>query len=217
MIITKMNMGFLQVKLFLVFLLISAVYSENQIPTCGNNSFYIQYPFRLLQEGQKPHHKSHHHHQDDNFILKCNSQGFVVLNLPFSGDFYVRDINYFEQKIQIYDPGNCLPGRVKNLSLSSSPFVAEEYQNYTFFSCPPERVMVGPRNFSVISCLSNSTASIFATSKMSMVDEIKNLTGCKVIYSLNIPMKSPFDEDNGIDDDLQLAWNDPSCKEDCKG
>lgn len=211
MTITKMNMDFLQAKLFFVILLTSTVCSENQTPTCGNNSFYIIYPFRLLQEGQKPHHKSHHHH-DHNFILKCNSEGFVVLNLPSSGEFYVRKIDYFEKKIQIYDPGNCLPGRVKNLNLSSSPFVAETYQNYTFFSCPPQS-----RNFSEISCLSNSTASIFATSQMSMVNEIKNLTGCKVIYSLDIPIPSPFDQDNGIDDDLQLAWNDPRCNEECKG
>lgn len=209
------DMGFLQVKFFM-FLLFSAVYPKisSQTLTCGDNNFYIQYPFQLLQEGQNPHHRGHY---VDQFILKCNNQGLVVLNLPFSGEFYVRDIDYFEQKIQLYDPGNCLPGRLKNLSMSSSPFQAVTYQNYTFFSCPPESLM-SSHNFSVISCLSNSTASIFATSLLSMKDEITNLTGCSVIYNLQIPVSQLFQfEYNGFDGDLQLDWNVPSCKGDCKG
>lgn len=195
-------MGLLQVKLFLFLLLFAACLKISvQNPTCSNNTFFIQYPFKLLQQGQKSHHITP-------YVLKCNSQGIVVLNLPFSGEFYVRNIDYFQQKIQLYDPGNCLPERLKNLSLSSSPFVADSYQNYTFYSCPQESP--SSRNLTAISCLSNSKASVVAVSTM---DEIRNLTGCRVIYSLQTPVSQVFESVyNGIDSDLQLAWNDPRSK-----
>ncbi|KAL0379400.1 UNVERIFIED_CONTAM: putative RING-H2 finger protein ATL21A [Sesamum angustifolium] len=212
MIDIQEHMGFLKVK-FLLFLLISAINRKisGQTVTCGNNTFFIQYPFRLLQEDQNSHHK--HRGHSDQFILKCNSQGLAVLNLPFSGDFYVRDINYFRQKIQLYDPGHCLPGRLMNFSLSFSPFVAVTYQNCTFISCPPE----SPHNSTVISCLSNSTASVLATSLMSKTEEILELKGCNVIVTLQIPVSSPDQyEYNGFDDDLLLAWDAPSCNGDCK-
>ncbi|XP_047950763.1 uncharacterized protein LOC125196330 isoform X1 [Salvia hispanica] len=203
-------MASLQLKLFMV-LLISAVCSKIsvQTPTCGNNTFFIQYPFTLLQEGQNPHHTTPYN-------LKCNRQKLVALNLPFSGEFYVRDINYFQQKIQLYDPSNCLPKRLKNLSLPSSPFMAVSYQNYTFFSCP----LGSPssRNLTAIRCLSNSTASVVAASETSMMDGIKNLTACKVLYSLQVPVSQVFEYAyNGIDGDLQLAWIDPSSKGNSRG
>ncbi|XP_020552631.1 putative RING-H2 finger protein ATL21A isoform X2 [Sesamum indicum] len=207
MIDIREHMGFLKVKFFL-FLLISAINRKisGQTLTCGYNTFFIQYPFRLLQEGKSSHHR--HRGHSDQFILKCNSQGLAVLNLPFSGDFYVRNIDYFRQKIQLYDPGHCLPGRLMNFSLSFSPFVAVAYQNYTFISCPPE----SPHNSTVISCLSNSTASVLATSLMSKTEEILELKGCNAIVTLQIPVSSPNQyEYNGFDDDLLLAWDAPSC------
>lgn len=203
-------MASLQLKLFMV-LLISAVCFKIsvQIPTCGNNTFFIQYPFTLLQEGQNPHHITP-------YDLKCNRQKVVALNLPFSGEFYVRDINYFQQRIQLYDPSNCLPRRLKNLSLPSSPFMAVSYQNYTFFSCPLGSL--SSRNLTAIRCLSNSTASVVAASETSMMDGIKNLTACKVLYSLQVPVSQVFEYAyNGIDGDLQLAWIDPSSKGNRRG
>ncbi|XP_073038742.1 putative RING-H2 finger protein ATL21A isoform X2 [Primulina eburnea] len=188
-----------------MFLLIPFVYPKLASPilTCGNNSFYIQYPFHLQQENHKPH--------PDPFILQCNIQGITVLRLPFSGEFYVRDIDYFGQKIRLYDQGNCLFGRLVNFSLSKSPFYAVIYQNYTFFSCPTE--LVGSRNLTSISCLSNSTASVYAASSF-----VTNLTGCSVIFSSPIPV-SKIDqfEHEGFNGDLDLGWSVPLCDEDCKG
>ncbi|XP_075475477.1 putative RING-H2 finger protein ATL21A isoform X1 [Primulina tabacum] len=187
-----------------IFLLIPFVYPKLSSPilTCANNSFYIQYPFHLQQENHKPH--------PDPFILQCNIQGITVLRLPFSGEFYVRDIDYFGQKIRLYDQGNCLFGRLVNFSLSKSPFYAVIYQNYTFFSCPTE--LVGSRNLTSISCLSNSTASVYATSSL-----VTNLTGCSVIVSSQIPV-SKIDqfEHEGFNGDLHLGWSVPLCDEDCK-
>lgn len=203
-------MGLLQL-MFFVFLLDSTVSSKIsvQAPTCGNNTFFIQYPFKLLQEGQIPHHISP-------YDLKCNRQGVVALNLPFSGEFFVRNIDYFQQKIQLYDPSSCLPKRLKNLSLSSSPFVAVSYQKYTFFSCPLDGL--SSRNFTEIRCLRNSTASVVAISETSTMDEIKNLTSCKVSYSLQVPVSQVSDYlYNGIDGDLQLSWIDPSSKGESRG
>lgn len=195
---------------FFIFLLISIVYPRlsSSILTCGNNTFYVQYPFHLQQENHKRH--------PNPFILYCNTQGIAVLRLPFSGEFYVRDIDYFGQNIRLYDPGNCLFGRLMNFSLSKSPFYAVIDQNYTFFSCPTE--LVGSRNLTAISCLSNSTASVLATPLLSRAEEITNLTGCSVIVGLRIPV-SKIDqfECEGFNGDLHLGWIVPQCDEDCKG
>ncbi|KAL1536002.1 hypothetical protein AAHA92_28715 [Salvia divinorum] len=76
-------MGLLQLKLFML-LLVSAVCLEIsvQTPTCGNIFF--------IQEGQNPHHITP-------YDLKCHRQA-LALNLPFSGEFYVQDIAYFQQQ-----------------------------------------------------------------------------------------------------------------------
>ncbi|KAG8391939.1 hypothetical protein BUALT_Bualt01G0239100 [Buddleja alternifolia] len=107
-------------------------------------------------------------------------------------------------------------GRLMNLSLSTSPFVAVAYQNYTFFSCKHESLIL--RNYSVIDCLSNSTTYVLATSLQSRRNEIMKLKGCNVIVNMKIAVSSLDQyENNGFEGDLQLAWNDQNCYGDCKG
>ncbi|KAL2468910.1 putative RING-H2 finger protein ATL21A [Forsythia ovata] len=198
-------MAILQV-LFFLFLLFSLVYPKNSspTPTCGNNSFYIQYPFHLQEEGQKPHRINGY----QEFNLRCTSEGIAVLNLaPSSGEFNVLDINYFEQKIELGDPGKCLPRRLMNLNLSSdSPFQALLYQNYTFLRCPP-----GDES-RAIGCLSNSTVSMYATSSKSRVEEMKS-NGCSAVANLPIPVDSLDQfELNGFDGDFHLEWDISVCQ-----
>ncbi|CAA2965363.1 Hypothetical predicted protein [Olea europaea subsp. europaea] len=201
--------------LFFIFLHFSVVYSKNSSPnpTCGNNSFYIQYPFKLLEEGQKPHTINGY----QEFNLRCTSEGLAVLKLkPSSGEFYVRDIDYFEQKIVLEDPGKCLPRRLMNFSWSSdSPFMAVLYQNYTFLRCPVEH-QAGAVAFSPIRCLSNSTVSMYATASKLRAEEMKS-NGCSALVNLPIPVASLDQyELNGFDSNLQLEWDISICRH-CTG
>ncbi|KAF8027809.1 hypothetical protein BT93_E0668 [Corymbia citriodora subsp. variegata] len=69
------------------------------------------------------------------FDLSCNVRGQAILQLPDSQYFVVDLINYEEQFVVLKDPSNCLAKRLQNLTLSGSPFVAEQYGRFTFASC----------------------------------------------------------------------------------
>ncbi|CAI9781511.1 unnamed protein product [Fraxinus pennsylvanica] len=146
--------------------------------------------------------------------LKCSNEDITILNLPYSEEFFVQDIYYDEQEIQVYDPNNCLPRWLLNLNLSSSPLMAIEYQTYTFYSCPRE-LLLGSE-FKVIDCLSNSTSATIASSFVPQ-ELMEQVYKCKIIYTSSIPVSWLGQLDHwGTDSNLLLAWKDLSCK-DCEG
>ncbi|XP_048131639.1 putative RING-H2 finger protein ATL21A [Rhodamnia argentea] len=69
------------------------------------------------------------------FDLSCNIRGQAILQLPNLQYFVVDLINYEQQYVVLKEPSSCLAKRLQNLTLSSSPFLAEEYGSYTFASC----------------------------------------------------------------------------------
>ncbi|MCL7050766.1 hypothetical protein MKW94_006440 [Papaver nudicaule] len=132
-------------KLFLIFLFfllrnsVTSVEDNCPISSCGENSLSpsIQYPFSIVKDNkQGKEFISKGCVYPPGFDLSCRNQNETILKLPFSGEFYVRDINYFTEKIQVSDPGECLPRRyLQNVSLSGTPFVSEAYQSYIFCNC----------------------------------------------------------------------------------
>ncbi|KAK6804656.1 hypothetical protein RDI58_002440 [Solanum bulbocastanum] len=193
---------------FVSFLLFSSVYGNHDCPLdsiCGNNRFDIRFPFGLEEPCT----------YNPGFNVKCNNQGRTIISLPGAGDFYVRDINYLTQQIQLYDQFDCLPKRLSNFQLhSSSVFKPVYYRNYTFLSCSTDLVM--PR-FSVIGCMSNSTISTLATSSTSIASQMKTLYNCIVDNTMSIPVSwTPLYEavfSNDLNNDLVLTWDEPNCQE----
>lgn len=196
---------------FVFFLLFSSVYAKYDCPLdsiCGNNRFDIRFPFGL----QRPQNLQHCTYPG--FNLKCNNQGRGILNLPGAGDFYVRDINYLMQEIQLYDQFDCLPKRLTNFQLpSSSVLKPVYYRNYTFLICSTDLVM----SFNVISCMSNSTISTLATSSTNLASQMVSLYNCKVDNTLSIPVSwTPLYEavfSSDLNNDLVLTWDEPNCQE----
>ncbi|XP_038708681.1 putative RING-H2 finger protein ATL21A [Tripterygium wilfordii] len=176
---------------------------ENKVFICRSDHIPIRFPFSL--QVKQPQNCGF-----PGFNLSCNDQGVTVLNLPYSGDFLVSNINYQTQQIQVYDSNNCLAGRLLSLNLSGSPFNAAFYQNYTFLRCPTELVT---SRFTPINCLSNSTASVLATSSMSLVNAMS--TSCDIIDTLPTPVSHASQDEKGfsvdLNDDLKLTWFVPDC------
>ncbi|XP_022757549.1 putative RING-H2 finger protein ATL21A [Durio zibethinus] len=170
---------------------------------CGKNEIPIQFPFQL--EGKLPENCGY-----PGFNLGCKSQNTIVLKLPYSGEFFVRDINYLDQQIYLYDPDNCIPKRLLSFNLSGSPFLAAFHQNYTFLNCPTQ---VTKSRFTTIDCLSNSTNSVLATSSMSLANSMAS--SCQIITIFPVPVSWPakygetFSAD--LEDDIQLTWYTPQC------
>ncbi|KAJ7007830.1 RING-H2 finger protein ATL21A [Populus alba x Populus x berolinensis] len=177
--------------------------ADCSISACSIGDVPVRFPFRI--EGRQPRNCGY-----PGFDLSCNSQSSTVLELPHSGDFLVRDINYLTQQIQLYDSDNCLAKRLLQLNLSGSPFLGFFHQNYTFLSCPTQLVK---SRFTTINCLSNSTISVLATSSMSLVNAMSS--SCEVISTLKIPVSQPVQYNEGftsdLSEDLLLTWFSPDC------
>lgn len=73
------------------------------------------------------------------FDLLCNDADETVLELPsIPIKLFVKNIDYKSQRIQVYDPQNCLPRELIKLSNSSVyPFKFQSYgeSNVSFFHC----------------------------------------------------------------------------------
>ncbi|KAM6583884.1 hypothetical protein CsatB_010886 [Cannabis sativa] len=200
-------MGSPKILLFLLFFLFPTLNAQKhcQISMCGNKYIPIRFPFRL---------KSHQPRRNcgyPGFDLSCNKQNTTVLKLPFSGEFYVREINYITQEVLLYDPLKCLPRRLLSFNLAGSPFISAFYQNYTFLSCPSSYTK---SRFAPIDCLSNSTHSVLATSSMTLANQIL-AESCKLMKTITVPVKRPvqFNEgfSNSLNNDLHLTWYEPDC------
>ncbi|GFY97458.1 hypothetical protein Acr_11g0017640 [Actinidia rufa] len=202
-------MGF---SLFLLSLLLLSpvIYAGNSCTTtsaCSNSSsFAVRFPFRI--QDQQPQNCAY-----PGFDLTCNKKGTPVLNLPQSGEFYVRYINYQTQEIQLYDHSNCLQKAASGLEPFGTPFTGAYFLNYTFLICPSELTR---SRFTVIDCMSNSTNTTLATSSVSLAAA---MTMCRVLVTRPIPVSSLRQYDTGfssqLNGDLRLTWNVPNC-EDCE-
>lgn len=159
-----------------------------------NRISVIRFPFWL--QGQQPLQNC----QPIGFNLSCNGQKKAILNIPYSGDFVVSSIYYYIKRVELIDPDNYLPRRLFSLNLSSSPFMAVSYQNYTFLSCPKGVAGSGPSGY-VADCLSNTTTDIVARKDEA---DVLILPKCKKIVTLQIPGSYDF----WFPSYLELTWND---------
>nr|GMD61889.1 putative RING-H2 finger protein ATL21A [Ipomoea batatas] len=216
-----MHMAIFQAQALLLFLisslLIHAMAGDCQSSSCSEGGVSVRFPFGLENQ---PSFMSCAY--NPLFSLKCSTSNSnsssssssqqrspvpVVFNLPSSGDFFVRKINYPKQEIQLYDPSNCLPKRFLKLDLSFSPFKALNYSNYTFLRCP-KHVVKQPSS-SVIDCLSNSTVSVLATSSMSVV---RAMNMCEPLAAnLSVPV-SQSEHWFSSHSDFRLRWSAPDCR-----
>ncbi|KAI8544965.1 hypothetical protein RHMOL_Rhmol07G0006400 [Rhododendron molle] len=198
-------------SVFLLFPLISAVNTTPSCPTfiCFNSNFTIRFPFQALLPGASPNCVY------PGFNLSCDNQGNTVIRFPYSGEFFVRSIDYQAQEILLYDPSNCLPRRLMDFNLSGTPFRVAYHINYTFMVCPTAFTQ---SRFTAVHCLSNSTNTTLATSSNTLV-EILASKYCKVLVTMPIPVSSPKQSESGftsgLNGDLQLYWDVPNC-EDCE-
>lgn len=201
--------------LFLILILLhllhshpSSASSSYNCPTslCGATPYSVHFPFRMID--QQPDICGY-----PGFDLECNSQNSVTLNLPNSGEFLVRNIDYRSQIVQVYDPSGCSADRLLSLDLSGSPFSVSPIRNYTLLSCPVE---LTTSRFPIVTCLSNSTYSTVATSSVSFAMLMANRSSCQIIGSLWSPV-SRYQGQEGLTSNLNmdifLTWDSPNCQD----
>ncbi|XP_047340292.1 RING-H2 finger protein ATL22-like [Impatiens glandulifera] len=195
------------IYLFVIFItiLILPIYAQKSCKSayCSNdNSLQIRFPFIL--KGQQDESCGY-----PGFNLTCSSQGLAAIDLPFSGRFFIRNISYNTQVIQLYDPDNCLPKRLNiGLNLSGSPFMAYSYRNYSLFSCPFG--FNSSLSYSTIYCLRNSTNTVVAFDEYySIIFRMGNIN-CTEMYTISVPSLIYNSHSDGIND-MSLTWIQPQC------
>ncbi|KAL0009579.1 hypothetical protein SO802_011081 [Lithocarpus litseifolius] len=116
---------------------------------CGDDGPTIQFPFWL--KDQQPEHCGY-----PGFELSCTGDSRTMLELPHLGKFYVEDIDYTHQWINLYGPDGCNDPRLVP-HLTSSPFEIYNYymSNYTFFNCSTNKDSSWDR-VKLIPCLSST-------------------------------------------------------------
>ncbi|CAG7908669.1 hypothetical protein BRARA_D02797 [Brassica rapa] len=193
--------------LFLIFPLLRASHPKDcSSSSCGLQDIHARFPFWL--EPNQPDFCGH-----PGFDLHCTNSQNTALNLPKSGTFLVREIDYRSQHIRLYDPEACLARKLLTFDVSGSPFSALYLAKYTFLTCPNE--VVKSSGFDSIPCLGNSTSSFLATTSLDIAKSM--LPSCQIVKTLDVPVSRPVVTEksrfstNVNNQDLWLKWDSPSC------
>ncbi|RZC84805.1 hypothetical protein C5167_047581 [Papaver somniferum] len=216
-----MGASIIKFPFFLFCFLCLPYFIESSVGNCLNNQCSkegpgIAFPFRL--KGRQPERCGY-----PGFDLTCDNMNRTIIELPFSGRFLVKDIKYggTYNEILLHDPDDCLPRRLLNpLNLSGTPFIGNEYQIYSFFSCQTNTSssFYPGRD---ISCLSNATHRVFATTSTSSRSLWTN-ANCRLNSTITVPVdyisdvyrEYPWFPYESV---LKVTWNwkKPWCKQNC--
>jgi hypothetical protein len=125
----------------------------------------------------------------------------------------VEEIDYAAQEIWINDPNNCLPQRILQLNLNSTPFSGVYMRQFTFFNCPTsEYLRFRPLN--PITCLSGKNSTVFATPSPRVINYLSSQS-CRLMKTVYVPVRWPFYEQivssSDLSDNLWLTWRVPRC------
>ncbi|KAJ9549717.1 hypothetical protein OSB04_022260 [Centaurea solstitialis] len=112
----------------------------------------VRFPFRL--RGRQPSRCGF-----PGFDLSCNNQNRTILHLTPSRSYIVNRISYTSQTIFI-NPEFCQPKRIREFSLTGTPFDFSSVRSYTFYNCSLQKSdytfptvplpCLGSENYSVI-------------------------------------------------------------------
>ncbi|KAI3975616.1 hypothetical protein MKX01_017529 [Papaver californicum] len=176
--------------------------------TCGSQNYIqIRFPFRL--KDQQANHCGY-----PGFELSCTNNNETVIELPLSGKFLVKSIDYRSQSLEIYDQNGCISRRLIGFNISDTPFRRQEYGNYTFLNCSREVANQGRYDYKTISCLSSPSL----TYRILCLDSGDSLVGislagnCKLLASsIAWPNDHPYSGGKITLNSLNMSWDEPNC------
>ncbi|XP_062074897.1 rust resistance kinase Lr10-like [Humulus lupulus] len=164
---------------------------------CGEKSPNIRFPFGLKHD--------QNHSAYPGFELSCSAK-HTVLEFPKSSlKFFVKDIDYRAQVIEVYDPGNCIQRQLLKIhdlpSISPFLFAQDFLTNYTLFNCSIDE---GDSSlyYESIPCLAGPGFTIYLSESQSAIEDLP-------IYCTKVNYRVLF---SGISaNKLHLKWVEPNC------
>ncbi|KAL2556635.1 Protein kinase superfamily protein [Forsythia ovata] len=207
--------------IYLVFLSLFAVLgsstqNECQVEKCRHHGPAIRFPFWI-----KDRHQQHCGYPG--FELHCTQNDETVMELPFpvkasikdsklpfSVQFYIKDIDYKNQLIKIYDVDGCFPGLLPVLNFSASPFQFLIQPiccyNFTLFNCSKMNQNLDYYSSYPVPCLSSPDFDIIKVWSDDYLYRLPTYSCSKMFDIQSIPytvFKRPSH--------LVLEWSRPCC------
>ena len=176
---------------------------------------FVQFPFRIRnQEEFLPSYCGY-----PGFDLFCDGADRLSIELPNSGVFFVRAIDYAKQELLLSDPNNCLPKRLLSLNHSNSgnytPFLPMQEQVYWLYNCS-NHYLKSLFYVKKIECLSGSNYGVIATTFEAVSNDSIALK-CEKLGSIRAQGEAGtemmMDYNSGLNSDLRLTWVKPECGE----
>ncbi|KAL6187487.1 hypothetical protein ACLB2K_038885 [Fragaria x ananassa] len=170
-------------------------------PHCGKHGPVIKFPFSF--KGSHPENSGY-----PGFLVSCNEKKETILELPIPVKFAIKTIDYEAQKIQLYDPEDCLLAKllkVHNMSIFPFHYSENQMTNITLFNCSSaERESPSSSLYSVPCVVEAPGYQIFWVSSFDSIEYLP-LLSCTRIRSLSsVPyMYGPRE--------LYLEWSEPNC------
>ncbi|KAJ9672447.1 hypothetical protein PVL29_025885 [Vitis rotundifolia] len=150
-------------------------------------------------------------HQPDHcgypeFELSCPEENRTILELPYSGKLWVKEINYNSQRIDVSYLRDCLQRQILNFNLSASlfQFTYENYaySNFSFFNCSENKRY----ELWSIPCSFLSSNPVYVTESSYSLAEV-NLSSCRKIFNATLPYYYIYGGEYGI----FMNWSKPMC------
>ncbi|XP_017970797.1 PREDICTED: rust resistance kinase Lr10 isoform X3 [Theobroma cacao] len=126
------------------------------------------------------------------FELSCSERNETLIEFPCSGQFFVAGIDYERQNIYIGDPQGCMLRRLKNLTVTGSPFTIYRPDYYTLLDCSP-RIETSDSGTVLIDCLSSSNHLVYAA-PASTVMSLDLLFSCHFIANVTSSSMDGYDQ-----------------------
>ncbi|KAK6240122.1 hypothetical protein QUC31_005591 [Theobroma cacao] len=126
------------------------------------------------------------------FELSCSERNETLIEFPYSGQFFVAGIDYESQNIYIGDPQGCMRRRLKNLTVTGSPFTIFRPDYYTLLDCSPG-IERSDSETVLIDCLSSSNHLVSAA-PASTVTSLDLLFSCHFIANVTLSRMDCYDQ-----------------------
>ncbi|XP_062120158.1 rust resistance kinase Lr10-like isoform X2 [Humulus lupulus] len=187
----------------LLLLLLLALLVEVGGAKCGWNDTAIRFPFGLKHDQDQSAYPG--------FELSCRGEHTVLEFPKLSLKFFVQDIDYRAQRINLYDPDNCIKRKLLEIpdlpSISPFLFAGDELTSYSLFNCSIEGV--SGLYYKSRSCLAGPGYLIYYAKSQTAIEDLPLY--CSKLNNFTTPFLDVLDNDND-DNELILRWLEPNCK-----
>uniref|UniRef100_A0A7N0RBB8 Protein kinase domain-containing protein n=1 Tax=Kalanchoe fedtschenkoi TaxID=63787 RepID=A0A7N0RBB8_KALFE len=145
---------------------------------CSSGGPPVRFPFRIV--GRQAEHCGY-----PGFDLACTEDGKTKLSLSFPVSFFIDEISYAANQVQIHTPDVCFAKQLLNLDLEPIASSLLHLAQYTLYNCSSRAVQ--DYSAHVVPCLAGRGTKVIAVGSYYFVLQTLSLVGCTKMYDVSYP------------------------------